>query len=452
MALVKDSGKSKFELPKKTTTTTNKNSGVTVSSGRVASNSSQINKTTSANTNTSKNPTYSSNQLITSASVVNGPVKNLPTSKVNDFRQYLSPQYNNSKYETKSDSTIKPSGTRPDSNESGMPNAIGTSNNNSSGTSSSANYSASVSGNASNVNGDLMSMYEQQQNRLAEQLQAQQAYYEQQLRAQQEARQQAAQNAYNSNMSALENAYAKRLAGLDSNLASTKDLLTSSYNNSRDSLNASAEKSLQEAYINRMMNERNLRQQLNAQGLNGGASESAIASMLNNYGTSRNNINTATADSLRSLEEAYNNNIANAQQKYNDAVGDAADTNLAYKMQLENDLANGVASSYSDLYSALGNMDSNYANSMTNLINNQSAASADLQQALYNTMLKNSLNPSNVTVSGSTSSNAGSTSNIVNRLKQMKQNGASLNQLLNEVSDYSDDQVAQMFAQAGIPY
>ena len=335
-----------------------------------------------------------------------------------------------------------------------MPSGSGNNSNNSSGTGSSASYSqsANVSGNASNVYGDLMSMYEQQQNRLAEQLQAQQAYYEQQLRAQQEARQQAAQNAYNSNMSALENAYAKRLAGLDSNLASTKDLLTSSYNNSRDSLNASAEKSLQEAYINRMMNERNLRQQLNAQGLNGGASESAIASMLNNYGTSRNNINTATADSLRSLEETYNSNLANAQQKYNDAVSDAEATNLAYRMQLENDLANGVASSYSDLYSALANMDGNYANSMTNLINNQSAASADLQQALYNTMLKNSLSPSNVSVSGSTSSNSGSTSNIVNRLKQMKQNGASLNQLLNEVSDYSDDQVAQMFAQAGIPY
>ena len=90
---------------------------------------------------------------------------------------------------------------------------------------------------------------------------------------------------------------------------------------------------------------------------------------------------------------------------------------------------------------------------MTNLINNQSAASADLQQALYNTMLKNSITPSNVTVSGSTSSNNnGTTSNIVNRLKQMNQSGASLEQLLNEVSDYSDDQVAQMFAQAGIPY
>ena len=450
--LVKDSGKSssKFELPKKTTTTNNKKSGVTVSPGRVSSNSSQLNKTTSANTNTSKNPTYSSNQLITSASVVNGPVKNLPTSKVNDFRQYLSPQYNNSKYETKSDSTIKPSGTRPDSTVSGMPSVSGNNSNNSSGTGSSASYSqsANVSGNASNVYGDLMSMYEQQQNRLAEQLQAQQAYYEQQLRAQQEARQQAAQNAYNSNMSALENAYAKRLAGLDSNLASTKDLLSSSYNNSRDSLNASAEKSLQEAYINRMMNERNLRQQLNAQGLNGGASESAIASMLNNYGTSRNNINTATADSLRSLEEAYNNNIANAQQKYNDAVGDAADTNLAYKMQLENDLANGVASSYSDLYSALANMDSNYANSMTNLINNQSAASADLQQALYDTMLKNSLGLTSANVSG------GSNQTLTSQVKRRYQNGETPEDLIDSLlsEGKNADQIAQIFALAGIAY
>ena len=34
----------------------------------------------------------------------------------------------------------------------------------------------------------------------------------------------------------------------------------------------------------------------------------------------------------------------------------------------------------------------------------------------------------------------------------MNQSGASLEQLLNEVSDYSDDQVAQMFAQAGISF
>ncbi len=396
MALVKDSGKNKFELPKKTNTS---------------------------------------------------------TSSVSDFRQYLNPQYNISKYETQSNFTTKPSGTRPDSNVSGMPNvSVNNSSNNSSGTGSSSNYSASVSGNSSNVNGDLMSMYEQQQNRLASQLQAQQEYYEQQLRAQQEARQQAAQNAYNSNMYALENAYAKRLSGLESNLASTKDLLASSYNNSRDSLNASAEKSLQEAYINRMMNEKSLRQQLNAQGLNGGASESAIASMLNNYGTSRNNINTATADSLRSLEETYNSNLANAQQKYNDAVSDAADTNMAYRMQLENDLANGVASSYSDLYSALANMDGNYANSMTNLINNQSAASADLQQSLYNTMLKNSLSPSNVSVSGSTNSNTDTKLSLINRLKQMYQNGATIQQLLIEVPDYDEFQVAQMFAEAGIPF
>ena len=285
--------------------------------------------------------------------------------------------------------TTKPSGTRPDSNESGMPNAIGTSNNNSSGTSSSANYSASVSGNASNVNGDLMSMYEQQQNRLAEQLQAQQAYYEQQLRAQQEARQQAAQNAYNSNMSALENAYAKRLAGLDSNLASTKDLLTSSYNNSRDSLNASAEKSLQEAYINRMMNEKSMRNQLNAQGITGGASESVIAGMLNNYANARNNIENNLANNVRTLREAYQKNLASALQNRNDALSAAEDTNLKYKMQLENDLRNNIIGSYNDLYSGLMNADANYYDNMAKLVYNQANNANELQNYAQKLLLNN---------------------------------------------------------------
>lgn len=189
-------------------------------------------------------------------------------------------------------------------------------------------------------------MYEQQlsqqqseQQRLSDQLRAQQEAYEAQLRAQQEAQRQAAQNAYNNNMSALESAYAKRMSGLDSNLASTKDQLSSSYGNSRTSLQQNEENALREAYINRMMNEKNLRQQLNAQGLTGGASESAIASMLNNYGTSRNNIQNTAADNLRELEQTYNSNLASAQQKYNDAVNSAMiltwHTGCSWRMTLQ---------------------------------------------------------------------------------------------------------------------
>lgn len=300
---------------------------------------------------------------------------------------------------------------------------------------------------ADNMLGDLQSLYEQQQNALASQLQAQQAWYEAQLREQQIAKQQAAQNAYNSNIAALQAAYEKRLSGLDSNLASTKDTLASSYGNSKDALNANAEKALQEAYINRMMNEKSLRQQLNAQGLNGGASESAIASMLNNYGTSRNNINTATTDSLRSLEQNYNDNVAQAQQKYNDALSSAEANNMAYKMQLENDLQNGIVGSYNDLYSALASMDGTYANAMTNLIASQSAANADLQQSMYNTMVKNAMTPVKVSTTGNSA-----TTDMVNKVKQRYNSGASVEQLLSELSDYSNEYIAQVFTKAGVQF
>ena len=68
--LVKDSGKSKFELPKKTTTTTSYGGG-----------------------GLRRNDVSA------------------PTSSVSDFRQYLNPQYNISKLESQSNSTTKPSGT-----------------------------------------------------------------------------------------------------------------------------------------------------------------------------------------------------------------------------------------------------------------------------------------------------------------------------------------------------
>lgn len=316
--------------------------------------------------------------------------------------------------------------------------------------------------NPNNSLSQLYSLYEQQlesqrqmqlelQNSLAAQLQAQQERYEAQLRAQQEAQKQAAQNAYNNNMSALEAAYTKRLAGLDDNLATTNNALASSYGNSRDSLNANSEKALQEAYVNRMMNERNLRQQMNAQGLNGGASESALASLYNTYGNSRNNINNATMDSLRSLEETYNNNIANARQNYNNAMSSAADSNMAYRMQLENDLANNTVSSYQDLYNALGSMDGTYANAMINLIASQNSANADLQNTLFDAMLDSAIAPYKVKVSSSGSGGGNSSNTIAAKVKRLYQNGVTPAEIINgELSGYTNEQIAQIFSSAGI--
>lgn len=147
-----------------------------------------------------------------------------------------------------------------------------------------------------------------------------------------------AQNYYNNSLNALQDAYAQKLASLQGNLESQRNALKSDYDLSKNSLTADAERALQEAYVNKMMNEKALEQQLNSQGLNGGATESTMASMMNNYGSSRNNINTAYASNLAQLENAYLNNLAMAQQSYNDAVAKAASDNANYRLELENAL------------------------------------------------------------------------------------------------------------------
>lgn len=309
-------------------------------------------------------------------------------------------------------------------------------------------------GTGGNVSSQLQSIYQQQLNAqnniandLANQLKAQQEAHQAQLRNMQEQQRQAAQNAYNNNLSALQSAYNNRLAGLNNNLASTKDLLGSAYENSRQNLNANAEKALQEAYINRMMNERSLQNQLNAQGLNGGAAESTIASMLNNYGNARNNINTSVDDSLRELEQNYNSNLATAQQKYNDALTDAANSNMAYRMQLENDLNNNILGSYQNMYNAFSNLDGDYTNAMYNLLNKQANDSADLQSALYSAMMKNASAPAKVSVN---STIASPTTNAVNNVKRMASEGMTPQQILDNMTEYTDEEVAQIFMEAGL--
>lgn len=343
--------------------------------------------------------------------------------------------------------TVKPAGTAPGASVVGdgsgyfsdPVNAVGYSSN----TKPSNTTSFSTVQPQQNYYSELMSALTAQQQAFSDQLKAQQQWYADQLKAQQQAQQQAAQNAYNSNMSALQEAYQKRLSGLDSNLASTKSQLTDSYNNSSKSLNDNAAKALQEAYVQRMMNEKNLSNQLSLNGINGGASESAIASMLNNYGNARNNIETAKNNSISQLEQAYNSNMANALQSYNDAVSSAADNNMAYRMQLENDLANNTVGSYSNLYNALANMDGNYVNAMSNYITNQAERNASLQQALQQQIVANAL-PNSVSIDNS--STAASTG--ITRAQQLINAGYSFNETVKQLlaDGYTNENIAQFFA------
>lgn len=87
-------------------------------------------------------------------------------------------------------------------------------------------------------------------------------------------------------------------------------------------VNNAADKALQEAYINKMMTLKNLPQTLSAQGLTGGVAESTTAGLYNNYGNSRNAIETERLDQIGALQQAYNNNMAQLEAQR--ATGEAA--------------------------------------------------------------------------------------------------------------------------------
>lgn len=169
-----------------------------------------------------------------------------------------------------------------------------------------------------------------------------------------------AQAAYDRGMGALNSAYDTQLNSLNSNLNETKNQLANQYNYSRGNINSDAADSLKQAYINRMLSERNLGQQMSAQGLSGGATETTLANMLNNYGNARNNITTQQNKSLADLEQNYGSNLSQAMQAYNSAVANANLQKAQQAIALENALSNNQISALSDYQSLMQRENQNY--------------------------------------------------------------------------------------------
>ena len=82
------------------------------------------------------------------------------------------------------------------------------------------------------------------------------------------------------------------------------------YENSVNNVNSAAERALQDAYVNKMQNQRTMNQGLTAQGMTGGASETALSRLLNSYDNSRASTENARLENLASLENTYLNNMA----------------------------------------------------------------------------------------------------------------------------------------------
>lgn len=187
----------------------------------------------------------------------------------------------------------------------------------------------------------------------------------------------AAQSAYDRGMSALNNAYDAQMNSLSSNLSETRNQLLNQYNRSRQNIADDAAASLKQAYINKMQNEKNIGQQMSAMGLTGGATESTLANMLNNYGNARNEINTTQNKNLSNLEGNYSDNLSQAQQAYNSAVANANLQKAQQAMSLENALANNQISALSDYQSLMQRENSNYLDLLKAAIANGASFSYD---------------------------------------------------------------------------
>ena len=187
----------------------------------------------------------------------------------------------------------------------------------------------------------------------------------------------AAQNAYDRGMSALNKAYDSQLSSLSSNLNETRNQLANQYNRSKSNISQDAENSLRQAYINKMLSQKNLGQQLSAQGLTGGASETTMANMLNNYGNARNNINTTMNNNLSNLEGNYSDNLSQAMQAYNSAVASANLQKANQAMSLENALANNQISALGDYQSLMQRENQNYLDLLKAAIANGASFSYD---------------------------------------------------------------------------
>ena len=221
----------------------------------------------------------------------------------------------------------------------------------------------------------------------------------------------AAQAAYDRGMEALNSAYGAEMNSLNSNLESTRGMLGNQYGRSRKSIMDDAANSLRQAYINKMKSERNLAQQMAALGLNGGATETTLAGMLNNYGNARNEINTTQNDNLSNLEGNYQDNLAQALQAYNNAVAQANLAKAEQQMQLENALANNQIANLGNYQSLMQRENENYLNlletaianganiSFTPTVANNGLNAVGVTQAVMPTTTNN-LNAANTLTSG----------------------------------------------------
>ena len=249
------------------------------------------------------------------------------------------------------------------------------------------------------------------------------AAYLAELQAQARAR---AEEAYKRNMERIATAYNSASANLKSNFDSTKERLGVARDNSMNDVNQDAESSLRQAYINNMLTKKNLNQRLSAMGYNGGATESTMAQLANNYGNSRTGINETLNKNITDLDTEYGNNLASALQSYNNAMSDLDLQRMSLEMEAENARQAAEASYSSSLASMMGG-DSGYLAALQGVLASQNA------YAYSPTEATNSFVPANVQQAASASSDSNNYAKYLQQALFQASNGRSASNIKNDL-------------------
>lgn len=91
-------------------------------------------------------------------------------------------------------------------------------------------------------------------------------------------------------------------------------------NQSKNSTNKSYESNAAQAYINYAKQKNSMNEQLAQRGINGGASESTLARVQNNYAQDVSNNNSSRSAALSELQKAYDTNVANMNSEMEAAI------------------------------------------------------------------------------------------------------------------------------------
>ena len=167
-------------------------------------------------------------------------------------------------------------------------------------------------------------------------------------------------NAYDNIRSAYESALAEQRRARQRAYDAAVSAQRAEYDANVNKVNSQADKALREAYINKMQTQRTMGQQMAAQGLNGGYSETTAAGLQNNYGNARNALETERGKQLNDLNITLQNNLAAARNildsgtasdyaQYQTNMANLYANNPVQTMSLEQNGA-GIGNSGSTLY------------------------------------------------------------------------------------------------------